>query len=196
MKRIGKIWKDTRHLLYHRCYKEKRTYEENLKHHPKGIEENEWKKFIDYRQKEETKEKEEGRPVGRGELFIITHKKKDGSYIHPDVRVVSEAIANAERQKEHPRRVRALGAGPCPTQVFGNAAGQPSGSTEPNEEYEKRITELTAKLEEEQAKRQSIHKVLEYLVQQQGDNLPAKVAAKLGFFGRYTRLVMRRAIFI
>ncbi|XP_057758641.1 uncharacterized protein LOC130979256 [Arachis stenosperma] len=171
MKRIGKIWKESRHHLYHRCYKEIRTYEENLKHHPKGIEENEWKKFIDYRQKEETKEKDQGRPVGRGELFIMTHKKKDGSYIHPDARVVSEAIANIERQdgsskhlsqndslaqifgKEHPRRVRALGAGPCPTQVFDNAVRQPSGFAEPNEEYERRIAELTPKLEEEQAKR-------------------------------------------
>nr|XP_025681027.1 uncharacterized protein LOC112782714 [Arachis hypogaea] len=56
MKRIRKNWKDTKHHLYHRCYKEIKTYEENLKHHPKGIEENEWKNFIDYRQKEETKE--------------------------------------------------------------------------------------------------------------------------------------------
>ncbi|XLT01373.1 hypothetical protein HN51_050724, partial [Arachis hypogaea] len=39
------------------CYKEIRTYEENLEHRPKGIEENEWKKFIDYRQKEETMKK-------------------------------------------------------------------------------------------------------------------------------------------
>ncbi|RYR27691.1 hypothetical protein Ahy_B01g051720 [Arachis hypogaea] len=109
----------------------------------------------------------------------MTHKKRYGSYIHPNARVVSEAIANVERQdgsskhlsqndslaqvleKEHSSgRVRALGAGPCPTQVFGSAAGQPSGSAEPNEEYERRIAELTAKLEEEQAKRQSIHKVL------------------------------------
>ncbi|RYR28573.1 hypothetical protein Ahy_B01g052719 [Arachis hypogaea] len=184
MKRIGKNWKDTRHNLYHKCYKETMTYEKNLEHHPKGIEENEWKRFLNYRQKEETKEKEQGRPFGRGELFIITHKKKNGSYIHLDARVVSEAIANVERQdesskhlsqndslaqvlgKEHPGRVCALGAGPCSTQVFGNAAGQPSGSAEPNEEYERRIAELTAKLEEEQAKRQSIHKVLGYLVQQ------------------------------
>ncbi|RYR08083.1 hypothetical protein Ahy_B05g075632 [Arachis hypogaea] len=201
MKRIGKNWKDTRHHLYDRCYKEIRTYEKNLEHRSKGIVENEWKKFIDYCQKEETKEKEQGRLVGRGELFILTHKKKDGSYIHPDARVVSEAIANVERQdgssrhlsqndslaqvleKEHPGQVHALGARPCPTQVFGNAAGQLSGSAEPNEKYERRIAELTAKLEEEQTKRQSIHKVLRYLVQQQGGNLPAEVAAELAFLG-------------
>ncbi|XP_025665291.1 uncharacterized protein [Arachis hypogaea] len=195
LKRIGKNWKD------HRCYKETRTYEENLRHHPKGIDKNEWKKFVDYRQREDTKEREQGRPVGRGELFIMTHKKKDGSYIHPEARVVSEAIANVERQdgsskhlsqndslaqvlgKEHPGRVRVLGAGPCPTQVFGNAAGQPSGSAESNAEDKRMITELTAKLEEERAKRQSIHKVLGYVVQQLGGNLPVEIAAELAFSG-------------
>ncbi|RYR64216.1 hypothetical protein Ahy_A03g010345 [Arachis hypogaea] len=120
------------------------------------------------------KEKDQGRPVGRGELFIITHKEKNGSYIHPDAHVVSE----------HLGRVRALGAGPCPTQVFGNAAGQPSSSSEPNnEEYERRIAELTAKIEEEQVKRQSIKKVLGYIIQQQGGNLLADVAAVLDYLG-------------
>ncbi|RYR53102.1 hypothetical protein Ahy_A06g028017 [Arachis hypogaea] len=131
----------------------------------------------------------------------MTHKKKDGSYIYSDARVVSEAIANVERQdgsskhlsqnyslaqvlgKEHLGRVRALGAEPSPTQVFGNAAGQLSSSAEPNEEYKRRIAELTAKLEEEQAKRHSIHKVLVYLVQQQGGNLPVEVITELAFLG-------------
>ncbi|RYQ85253.1 hypothetical protein Ahy_B10g104758 [Arachis hypogaea] len=172
-----------------------------LKHPPKGIDKNDWKKFVDYRLKEETQEREQGRPVGRGELFIMNHKKKDGSYIHPDACVVSEAIANVERQdgspkhlshndslaqvlgKEHPGRVRALGAGPCPTQVFGNAAGQPSGSAESNAEDKRMIAELTAKLEEEQAKRRSIHKVLGYVVQHLGGNLPVEIAEELTFVG-------------
>ncbi|RYR35760.1 hypothetical protein Ahy_A10g050875 [Arachis hypogaea] len=215
MKRIRKNWKDTRHNLYHKCYKEIRTYEKNLEHRPKGIEENEWKKFLDYRQKEETKNalnqskqlythiggsktlarkkrrSEQGRLVGRGELFIMTHKKKMARISNP-MRVLldesfkhllqNDSLAQVLR-KEHPGRVCALSAGPCPTQVFGNAAGQPLGSAEPNEEYERRITELTAKLEEEQVKRQSIHEVLGYLVQQQGGILPAEVAAELAFLG-------------
>ncbi|RYR07288.1 hypothetical protein Ahy_B05g074609 [Arachis hypogaea] len=182
LKRIGKNWKDTRHHLFHRYYKQIRTYEKNFQHHPKGIDKNDWKKFIDYRLNEETQEREQGRPVGRGELFIMTHKKKDGSYIHPDARVVSDVIANVERQdgsskylsqndslaqvlgKEHQGQVRALGVGPCSTQVFGNATGQPSGSAESNAEDKRMIAELTAKLEEERAKRQSIHKVLGYIV--------------------------------
>ncbi|RYR27780.1 hypothetical protein Ahy_B01g051830 [Arachis hypogaea] len=232
LKRIRKNWKDSRHHLFHRCYKQIRTYEKNLQHHPKGIDKNDWKKFVDYRLNEETQkkckqntlnrskqlythtggsktlarkkdevEREQGRPVSRGELFIMTHKKRDGSYIHPDARVVSEAIANVERQdgsskhisqndslaqvlgKEHPGRVRVLGAGPCPTQVFGNAAGQPSGSAESNAEDKRMIAELTAKLEEERAKRQSINKVLGYVVQQLGGNLPAEIAEELTFVG-------------
>ncbi|RYR35286.1 hypothetical protein Ahy_A10g050440 [Arachis hypogaea] len=165
MKRIGKNWKGTRHNLYHKCYKEIRTYEENLEHHPKGIKENEWKNFLDYRQKEETKE------------AIANVERQDESSKHLSQ---NDSLAQV-LGKEHPGRVRALGAEPCPTQVFDNAARQSSGSTEPNEEYERRIAELIAKLEREQAKRQSIHKVLGYLVQQQGGNLPAEVAVELAF---------------
>ncbi|RYR25422.1 hypothetical protein Ahy_B02g059149 [Arachis hypogaea] len=212
MKRIGKNWKDTRNNLYHKCYKETRTFKKNLKHRPLGIEENEWKRKsskqlythtggskILARKKDEVK-KEQGRPVGRGELFIITHKKKMARISIP-MRVLLEAIANVERQdesskhlsqndslaqvlgKEDPGRVCALGAGPCPTQVFVNTAGQPSGSGEQNEEYERRIAELTTKIEEEQAKRQSMGKVLGYIIQQQGGNLLADAAVALDDLG-------------
>ncbi|XP_015959964.1 uncharacterized protein LOC107483870 [Arachis duranensis] len=167
IKRIGKNWKDTRNNLYHKCYKKIRTYEKNLKHRSKGIEENEWKKFFDYHQKEETKD------------AIVNVERQDESSKHLSQ---NDSLAQVLR-KEHLGRVRALGAGPCPTQVFDNAAGQPPGSVEPNEEYERRIAKLAAKLEEEQAKRQSIHKVLGYLVQQQGGNLPAKVVVELAFLG-------------
>ncbi|RYQ92105.1 hypothetical protein Ahy_B09g098242 [Arachis hypogaea] len=158
MKRIGKNWKDTRHNLYHKCYKETRTYEKNLDHRPKGIEENEWKRFLNYRQKE----KKQRRKSKEGPLEAIANvERKDESSKHLSQ---NDSLAQV-LGKEQSGRVRALGAGPCPTQVFGNAAGQPSGFAEPNEEYGRRIAELTAKLEEEQAKRQLIHKVLGYLVQ-------------------------------
>ncbi|RYR66106.1 hypothetical protein Ahy_A03g012048 [Arachis hypogaea] len=167
MKMIGKNWKNTRHNLYHKCYKETRTSEENLEHRPKGIEENECKRFLNYCQKEETKE------------AIANVERQDESSKNLSQNDLLAQVLG----KEHPGRVRALGPGTYPTQVFGNAAGQPSGSAEPNEEYKRKITELTAKLEEEQAKRQSIHKILGYLVQQQGGNLPAEVAAELAFLG-------------
>nr|XP_025678846.1 uncharacterized protein LOC112778775 [Arachis hypogaea] len=174
MKRIGKNWKDTRHNLYHKCYKETRTYEKNLDHRPKGIEENEWKRFLNYRQKE--KKQRKSISINLPEYVIVVYIIVSISMIQEKEQGRPEAIANVERKdesskhlsqndslaqvlgKEQSGRVRALGAGPCPTQVFGNAAGQPSGFAEPNEEYGRRIAELTAKLEEEQAKRQLIHK--------------------------------------
>ncbi|XP_052107575.1 uncharacterized protein LOC110273608 [Arachis duranensis] len=159
LKRIGKNWKDSRHHLFHRCYKQIRTYEENLRHHPKGIDKNNWKKFVDYRLNEETQEREQGRPISQNDSL-------------------AQVLG-----KEHLGRVRALGAGPCPTQIFGNAAGIPSGSAESNAEDKRMIAELTAKLEEERAKRQSIYKVLGYVVQQLGGNLPVEIAEELAFVG-------------
>ncbi|RYR28102.1 hypothetical protein Ahy_B01g052212 [Arachis hypogaea] len=199
LQRIAKNWKDIRHNLYHKFYEETRTFERNVKHRPLGIEENYWKCFLEYRQKEETKknckqnalnwskqlythnrgsktlartkdevEKVRGRPIGRGELWTITHKKW------------LEAIANIESQdefskhlsqndslaqvlgKEHPGRVLV----PCPTQVFGNAAVQPSGSGVSTEEYQRTIVELKAEIAEEKAKRQTMEKLLGYLMRQ------------------------------
>ncbi|RYR77444.1 hypothetical protein Ahy_A01g001903 [Arachis hypogaea] len=149
LKKIGKNWKDTRNHLFHMCYKQIRTYEENLKHHPAGIDKNDWKKFVDCRLKEETQE------------AIANVERQDGSSKHLSQNDSLSQVLG----KEHPGRVRALGAGPCPTQVFGNPAGQPLGSAESNAEDKRMIVELTAKLEEERAKRQSIHKVLGYVVQ-------------------------------
>ncbi|RYR39491.1 hypothetical protein Ahy_A09g045044 [Arachis hypogaea] len=213
LKRIGNNLKDTRNHLFHRYKNDWKKFvdyrlndetqkkcKQNTLNRSKQLYTHTGGSKTLARKKDEV-EREQGRPVGRGELFIMTHKKKDGSYIHPDARVVSEAIANVERQdgssknlsqndslaqvlgKEHPGRVRALGAGPCPTQVFGNAAGQPSGSAESNAEDKRMIAELTAKLEEERAKRQSIHKVLGYVVQQLGGNLPVEIAEELAFVG-------------
>ncbi|RYR65755.1 hypothetical protein Ahy_A03g011680 [Arachis hypogaea] len=198
LKMIGKNWKDSRHHLFHRCYKQIRTYEENLRHHPKGIDKNDWKKFIDYRLNEETQKKCEQNTLNRSKQ-VYTHT--GGSKTLARKKDEVEAISNVERQdgsskqlsqndslaqvleKEHPGRVRALGAGPCPTQIFGNAAGIPSGSAESNAEDKRMIAELTAKLEEERAKRQSIHKVLGYVIQQLGGNLPVEIAEELAFVG-------------
>ncbi|RYR34178.1 hypothetical protein Ahy_A10g048918 [Arachis hypogaea] len=217
MQRIGKKWKDTRHNLYHKCYKEIRTFEENLKLRPSEIEENHWKwknqRLVTFyiqhhiliyiyskKCKKDEVDKEQGRPVDRGELFIITYKKKM-VHISIPMRVLLEAIANVERpdesskhlsqndslaqvlEKEQLGRVCVLGTGPCPTQEFGNVAGQPSGSGEPSKEYERRIAKLTVKIEEEQAKRQSIEKVLGYIIQQQGGNLPPDIAVEQDYLG-------------
>ncbi|RYR39711.1 hypothetical protein Ahy_A09g045296 [Arachis hypogaea] len=70
----------------------------------------------------------------------MIRKNNDYLYIHDEMCVVGEAIANIESQdesfkelsqndsiaqvlgKEHPERVHGLGFGPCPTHFFGNTA--------------------------------------------------------------------------
>ncbi|XP_074560687.1 uncharacterized protein LOC141816856, partial [Curcuma longa] len=79
-------------------------------------------------------ERQRGSSISRGELWVMLHKKKDGSYIHDNAEVIGEKIINIEREddsskgfskidslsqaigKEHPGRVRGVGSGPCPTQ--------------------------------------------------------------------------------
>ncbi|XP_020958613.1 uncharacterized protein LOC107644376 [Arachis ipaensis] len=130
----------------------------------------------------------------------MSHKKKDGTYINEDARVVGEAIEHIEGQdasnkelsqndslaqvlgKEHPGRVCGLGFGPCPTQCFRNIPQQ-SDSGVQIEEYQKEIAELKAEAAEEKAKRQTMEILLRHLIQQQGDDLPPDVAADLEVLG-------------
>ncbi|RYR62137.1 hypothetical protein Ahy_A04g019503 [Arachis hypogaea] len=182
--------KDIRHNLYHKCYKETRTFEENLKHFPSGIEENHWKWFLEYRQKEETKKNCEQNTLNQSkQLYTYTEgsknigkkkrrsgnkrknkecplveesclssliRKKMARISIPMRMLLDESSKHLSQNyslaqvlgKEYPGRVCTLGAGLCPTQVFGNTTGQPSDSGEPNKEYERRIAELTAKIEE------------------------------------------------
>ncbi|KAF7802497.1 hypothetical protein G2W53_041608 [Senna tora] len=80
---------------------------------------------------------ESGGPVSRGAIFVATHKKRDGSFVNDEAKNICEKIIELENQgtisaqiseqdslgqvlgKEHPGRVRGLGFGPTPTQVFG-----------------------------------------------------------------------------
>ncbi|RYR59438.1 hypothetical protein Ahy_A05g025319 [Arachis hypogaea] len=199
IQRLGKIWKEARNHLYHKCYDEQMSWEENLKKKPSGINIQQWRWFVNYRLKESTKkkcrqnalnrskqlythtrsskttvrlrdeeEKKQQRRIGRGEMFIMTHKKRDGSYMNDDARVVGEAIANIESQdgsskeisltdllaqvfgKEHSGRVQGLGFGPCTTEIIRNTTQQ-SNSGVQIEEYQREITELKAAAAEQKA---------------------------------------------
>ncbi|RYR18930.1 hypothetical protein Ahy_B03g063551 [Arachis hypogaea] len=90
---------------------------------------------------------------------------KNGSYIYADARVVGVSV------------------GPCPTQIFGNAAAQPSDSGVQIEECQRTIAELKVEAAEEKAKRQTMEKLLRSLIRQLRDNLPLDVAAELDSLG-------------
>ncbi|RYQ99086.1 hypothetical protein Ahy_B07g086946 [Arachis hypogaea] len=90
-----KNWKDTRHNLYHKFYNETKTLEKNIKHRPLEIEENNWKWFLEYRLKEETKKKCKQNALNRSKQ-IYTHT--GSSKILARQKDEEEAIANIESQ--------------------------------------------------------------------------------------------------
>ncbi|XLS78260.1 hypothetical protein HN51_062485 [Arachis hypogaea] len=83
---------------------------------------------------------ETGQKISRGEMYIETHKKKDGSFMTDEARDIAEQIevfmAQNEKDEygpstndaidkvfgeEHSRRVRCMGMGATPTNTFRNA---------------------------------------------------------------------------
>ncbi|MED6199136.1 hypothetical protein PIB30_073117 [Stylosanthes scabra] len=132
----------------------------------------------------------------------MTHKKSDGLYIHEDARTVAEAIKVIEScdqstkelsqndslaqvlGKEHPRRVRGMAAGPCPTQINNNGTQHTGFASHVDvEEYKREIVELKTEAAEKNKKIQSMEHIVRYLLQQQGDNLPPNIAAEMNSLG-------------
>ncbi|RYR59923.1 hypothetical protein Ahy_A04g017055 [Arachis hypogaea] len=158
-------------------------------------------------------EKKQQRRISRREMFIMTHKERDGSYMNDDARVVREAIAIIESQggtskeisvtgslaqvlgKEHSGRVRGLGFGPCQTEIVRKTTQSNSGReiTELKvvaTEQKAEITELKAaaaehkaETAEDKAKIQTMENLVKYIIQQQGHTLPPEIDAQLKSLG-------------
>ena len=90
--------------------------------------------------------------------------------------------------KEHPGRVRGVGFGPCPTQVYGhtehlNPPVNQAFQTDMNEmksELEAsrlRVRNLESIIEVERTRRQAIEGAVKYMLQMQGSNLPPELNA-------------------
>ncbi|MED6161934.1 hypothetical protein PIB30_065544 [Stylosanthes scabra] len=145
-----------------------------------------WKQMTTYKEHEfnhQIKEIMHGRHFSRGEMWTITHKIKDGSYIHDDAQAIGEAINDIENRDEstkelsqndslaqvfdmeHPRRVHGIGHGPCPTKLFGSASQPCLGYGVQIEEYQKEIVELGAEAAEEKKKRHAMENILRFLIQ-------------------------------
>nr|XP_029150057.1 uncharacterized protein LOC114925612 [Arachis hypogaea] len=123
----------------------------------------------------------QGRPVGRGELLTLTHKRPNGSYLHDVARAIGERIVEIEQhdescrlsqndslaealRKEHSSRVRGIGIGPTCSQVFGTNSHQ-SGNGTQREETQRVLLELQAELAAEKTKRQAMESALRCLIQ-------------------------------
>ncbi|RYQ92921.1 hypothetical protein Ahy_B09g099161 [Arachis hypogaea] len=159
------------------------------------------------RRREEESE-QEGRIVSRGELWIKVHKRRDGSYINDEAREIGERLLEIEQQDESSRvlsqndsiaqvfgreksgRVRGVGFGPTPSQLFGTNL-QPSVNRVQVEETQRKLNELQTELEAKKLKRKAMEdeaatnkkriKVMDsaliYLFQRQGEELPPEIAA-------------------
>ncbi|XP_015961673.1 uncharacterized protein LOC107485653 [Arachis duranensis] len=159
------------------------------------------------RQREEESE-QEGRIIGRGELWIKVHKRRDGSYINDEAREIGEKLLEIEQLdessrvlsqndslaqvfgREKPGRVRGVGFGPTPSQLFGTNF-QPSVNRVQEEETQRKLNELQTELEAEKLKRKAMEdeaaadkkriKVMQsallYLFQRQGEELSPEIAA-------------------
>ncbi|XP_020972313.1 uncharacterized protein LOC110269102 isoform X3 [Arachis ipaensis] len=57
LKRIGKIWKDTRGKLFHQFYDGTKTLEQNIAQCPEGIDPSNWKWSLEYRMRADTQKK-------------------------------------------------------------------------------------------------------------------------------------------
>ncbi|RYR77905.1 hypothetical protein Ahy_A01g002603 [Arachis hypogaea] len=131
---------------------------------------------------------EQGRIVGRGELWITVHKKKDGSYMNDEARAIGVF------RKEKPGRVRGVGFGPAPSQLFGPNSHGPGNGVQ-LEETQRKLLELQTALEGEKLKRKAMkdeaaadkkkmkgmESALIYLFQRQGEELPPDIASGMSF---------------
>ncbi|RYQ90663.1 hypothetical protein Ahy_B09g096694 [Arachis hypogaea] len=175
---------DMRLRLYDDYYEPTLSTEENIENRPPEIDRDHWRWYLDYRAKPETKSEQEGRIVERGELWIKVHKRRDGSYINDEVREIGVF------GREKLGRVREVGFGPTPSQLFGTNL-QPSVNRVQVEETQRKLNELQTELEAEKLKRKTMKdeaaadkkriKVMEsaliYLFQRQGEELPPEIAA-------------------
>ncbi|XP_057747424.1 uncharacterized protein LOC130966624 [Arachis stenosperma] len=121
----------------------------------------------------EEESERQGRRVSRGELYLLTHKRANVSYVHDAARAIGERIEAIEQrdessrllshndslaqtlEKEHPGRVRGMGLGPTSNQVFDMNFHQPSNGFE-RKETQRVLLELQAELTAEKLKRKAV----------------------------------------
>ncbi|RYQ86283.1 hypothetical protein Ahy_B10g105955 [Arachis hypogaea] len=123
------------------------------------------------RAREEESQKQ-GRRAVRGEVWILKHKRLDGTYIHEEAQRIGEKIFEIEQQdettrilsendflaqalgKEHPGRVRGIGFGPTPSQLF-RPSSHPSVDRAQIEEAQRMLFELQAEVTAKKLKRKA-----------------------------------------
>ncbi|MED6211088.1 hypothetical protein PIB30_070182 [Stylosanthes scabra] len=102
--------------------------------------------------------RQQGKDSSRGEVWMMTHKKIDGSYIHQDAHAISHDESSQNDSlgqvvgKKHPDRVHGMGFGPIPSQLF-DQNSQQTGEGAQAQETQRVLEELQVELMAEKLKR-------------------------------------------
>ncbi|KAM7278504.1 hypothetical protein ACFE04_005638 [Oxalis oulophora] len=137
IRNIGTKWKDNRGRLFRQFYDSSLSRAHNITHGPKGIDQDQWTMYVNYRLEPRT-EKKGAEIINRGTLWPLTHKRKhDGQYVNLKAEKIAQKIISIEKQDENARilssqdslgqvfgsehngRVRGMSFGPIPTQIAG-----------------------------------------------------------------------------
>ncbi|XVF11968.1 hypothetical protein REPUB_Repub08aG0074300 [Reevesia pubescens] len=127
-----------------------------------------------FARKKHQMEHETRRTIGAVEFYVATHQHKDGRFVDDEARTIADKarrelsdlhvdiesssedsirsqqeVMSRVRGKEHCGRVRGLGLGPTPTQVFGSSRFSANMFTQSSQEFDRmktRIVELEAQV--------------------------------------------------
>ncbi|KAK8473512.1 LOW QUALITY PROTEIN: hypothetical protein PHAVU_001G154901 [Phaseolus vulgaris] len=84
MFKIGKLWREYRCKLWNEFYDPVLSRNDLIKNVPDGLNMEQWAIFVDYRLKPSTVKIETGRNIGRAEMWKITHKRKNDTYVNDE----------------------------------------------------------------------------------------------------------------
>ncbi|KAH1233056.1 hypothetical protein GmHk_09G025579 [Glycine max] len=143
---MGRKWAAYRQSLRNEFNDPTKTRDEIIKNVPIGIDKDQWARFVHYRHKPSTLLLETGKKLpSHGQLYIETHKRKDGSFVNEAAKTIAEQIEVGLTQSivdesevspldvvgrvlglEHSGRVRCMGLGVVPSNTFRNTRLQAS----------------------------------------------------------------------
>ncbi|KAL2334512.1 hypothetical protein Fmac_015725 [Flemingia macrophylla] len=87
-----------------------------------------------------------GREFSSAEMYQLSHKKPDGTFVNEEARELHNTDETKSRvcEKEHPGYVRSIGLGVSPSQIIGSSSGATSSTTsfESNERIEQMQAEI------------------------------------------------------
>ncbi|XP_061359253.1 uncharacterized protein LOC133303365 [Gastrolobium bilobum] len=203
---MARRYRNGKSKLWHSTYDSKFSRDQLIDDVPTSVPQDQWSSFVDYHLTPSYKEEEIGRPVSRGELYIATHKRKDGSYANEETKAIVEQIHEELSQStnsieistndavakvlgpEHSGRVRGLGLGGLPSIAFGLTTGRfnPIGSTfssmnsAESSKLKEEVITLKTKLTASEETVKTLQTVMLAYIQMKEGRIPLELDALLG----------------